>query len=132
MKLKITVDGKPYEVDVEIAEEYRNGGGGPAPYYASRSSVSVPAPAPALPPKPGPAAPAAGSKDKVCQSPIAGLVVKVNAHVGQQIKLNDPLLVLEAMKMETNITSPVNGTVKAVNVNAGDPVQAGQVLVEFV
>jgi len=39
--------------------------------------------------------------------------------------------VLEAMKMETNVTSPVSGTVKAVHVAQGDAVQVGQVLVEF-
>ena len=40
-------------------------------------------------------------------------------------------MVLEAMKMETNITAPVGGKVAAIRANAGDSVQAGQVLVEF-
>ena len=57
--------------------------------------------------------------------------MRVNAQTGQQIQANDPLLVLEAMKMETNITSPVAGKVKAINANVGDGVQVGQVLVEF-
>jgi methylmalonyl-CoA carboxyltransferase small subunit len=70
-------------------------------------------------------------KDKVCASPIAGMVVRVSAQVGQSIQANDVLLVLEAMKMETVITSPVAGKVARVNVNAGDAVQPGQVLVEF-
>jgi methylmalonyl-CoA carboxyltransferase small subunit len=59
------------------------------------------------------------------------VVVRVSAQVGQAIQANDVLLVLEAMKMETVITSPVAGKVARVNVNAGDAVQAGQVLVEF-
>ncbi len=71
------------------------------------------------------------SEDKVCRSPVAGVVVRVNAQVGQQIQANDPLLVLEAMKMETNITSPVAGKIKAINAGVGDGVQVGQVLVEF-
>ena len=71
------------------------------------------------------------AEDKVCRSPVAGIVVRVNAQLGQQIQANDPLLVLEAMKMETNITSPVAGKVKAINANVGDGVQVGQVLVEF-
>ena len=50
---------------------------------------------------------------------------------GQQIQANDPVLVLEAMKMETNITSPVAGKVKSINAGVGDGVQVGQVLVEF-
>ena len=70
-------------------------------------------------------------ESKVCRSPIAGVVVRVSAQVGQTIQANDVLLVLEAMKMETAITSPVAGKVARVNVNAGGAVQAGQVLVEF-
>ncbi len=50
---------------------------------------------------------------------------------GQSLQTNDPLMVLEAMKMETNITAPVAGRVKSVNVSAGESVQMGQVLVEF-
>jgi methylmalonyl-CoA carboxyltransferase small subunit len=70
-------------------------------------------------------------ESKVCRSPIAGVVVRVSAQVGQAIQVNDPLLVLEAMKMETVITSPIAGKVAKVNANPGDAVQPGQVLVEF-
>jgi methylmalonyl-CoA carboxyltransferase small subunit len=70
-------------------------------------------------------------ESKVCRSPIAGMVVRVSAQVGQAIQVNDPLLVLEAMKMETVITSPSAGKVAKVNTNPGDAVQPGQVLVEF-
>ena len=130
MKLKITIDGKAYEVDVEVAEEDRGPSLGPVPYYPAAPAAvpSVPAP----PPPTGAAAPSAAvDEDKVCRSPIAGIVVRVNAQVGQQIKINDPLLVLEAMKMETNITAPVEGKIKAINAKVGDAVQTGQVLVEF-
>src|SRR5205807_6020645 len=50
-------------------------------------------------------------ESKVCRSPIAGVVVRGSAQVGQTIQVNDVLLVLEAMKMETVITSPVAGKV---------------------
>jgi methylmalonyl-CoA carboxyltransferase small subunit len=70
-------------------------------------------------------------EQKVCRSPVSGIVVRINAQVGQQIQTNDVLLVLEAMKMETNVTSPVSGAVKAIHPNMGDGVQIGQVLVEF-
>jgi methylmalonyl-CoA carboxyltransferase small subunit len=59
------------------------------------------------------------------------VVVRVSAQVGQTIQINDVLLVLEAMKMETVITSPRAGKVAKVHVGAGAAVQAGQVLVEF-
>jgi methylmalonyl-CoA carboxyltransferase small subunit len=58
-------------------------------------------------------------------------VVKVNVKVGKEIQSGDILIVPEAMKMETNITAPVNGKIAKVNVAAGDSGQNGQVLVEF-
>jgi methylmalonyl-CoA carboxyltransferase small subunit len=67
----------------------------------------------------------------VCRSPIGGTVVRVLAQAGQAIQPGDVLLVLEAMKMETNITAPVAAQVARVNAKVGDPVQSGQVVVEF-
>lgn len=128
MKLKITVDQKTYEVEVEVAEDERQSPVG-VPYYAPQGPVSVPSVP--LPPRPGGDGEAVADEAKVCRSPIAGVVVKVNAQEGQSIQTNDPLLVLEAMKMETNITSPVTGKVKQIKVGLGDAVQNGQVLVEF-
>jgi methylmalonyl-CoA carboxyltransferase small subunit len=55
----------------------------------------------------------------------------MSAHPGQQIQVGDGVLVLEAMKMETDITAPVAGKVSKVNVQVGDSVKGGQVLVEF-
>ena len=127
MKLRITVDQKTYEVDVEVAEDDH----APAPVHSY-----APATPAAMPPAPPPPAHAASHEstlpeDKVCRSPVAGIVVRVNVQTGQQLQANDPLLVLEAMKMETNITSPVAGKIKAINAGVGDGVQVGQVLVEF-
>ena len=131
MKLRITVDQKTYEVDVEVAEDDRApaASSGPAHAYIPAAPTAMPS---LPPPPPHTAAPDGNvAEDKVCRSPVAGIVVRVNAQPGQQIQANDPLLVLEAMKMETNITSPVAGKIKAINANVGDGVQVGQVLVEF-
>ena len=125
MKLKMTVDGKAYEVEVEVSEPEL-----PQPGYVPPTGAPparVPA---AAPPVRSTSAPVA-DESKVCRSPIAGVVVRVSAQVGQAIQANDVLLVLEAMKMETVITSPVAGKIARVNVNVGDPVVGGQVLVEF-
>lgn len=130
MKLTITIDGKPYEVDVEVAEEERRPVRGA--YYAPRpTAVSAPPPPPpgALPGTA--AAVAVADESKVVRAPVTGVVARVNTHAGQQIQVNDPLLVLEAMKMETNITSPVAGKVKSILAEPGEGVQAGEVLVEF-
>src|SRR5690348_2100652 len=98
----------------------------PAP--SSRTHASAPvASSLASAPNANPAA----DESKVCRSPVAGVVVKVAAQIGQAIQANDVLMVLEAMKMETSITAPVSGKVAKVNAAVGDPVQSGQVLVEF-
>jgi methylmalonyl-CoA carboxyltransferase 1.3S subunit len=132
VKLKITVDGKIYEVDVEVAppEHPIYGVGG----YFPMSPARVPAPAPAAAApvaSPGDDAGVAVNEEKVCRSPISGIVVRVTAQVGQQIQVGDGVLVLEAMKMETDITAPVAGKVGRITVNVGDSVKGGQVLVEF-
>ena len=128
MKLKITVDGKIYDVDVEVAQPehpiYGVGG------YFPMSPARVPASA-APPPAPGVGSGAPVNEEKVCRSPISGIVVRVTVQVGQRIQVGDGVLVLEAMKMETDITAPVAGRVSKINVNVGDSVKGGQVLVEF-
>ncbi len=129
MKLKITVDGKLYEVDVEIFEPEQTQHG----YYAPSGQTRVPAAVPVAPPaarSAGGVAPVA-DEGKVCRSPFSGTVSKISAQAGQTIQVNDVLLILEAMKMETVITAPIAGKIAKVNVKVGDAVQQGQVLVEF-
>ena len=134
MKLNITVDGKNYEVDVEVQEEdHGRSLGGYIPPHPATNPAVVPAIPVAQAPTNGSArGPADGvNEDKVCRSPIAGIVIKINAQIGQQLQANDLLLVLEAMKMETNVTAPVSGKVKDIFVRPGDGVTVNQVLVEF-
>jgi methylmalonyl-CoA carboxyltransferase small subunit len=71
------------------------------------------------------------NEDKVCRSPVSGNVVRVAAQVGQSLQAGDILVVLEAMKMETNITAPSTGKISSMRVNQGDSVQAGQIVAEF-
>ncbi|MGE3819413.1 MAG: acetyl-CoA carboxylase biotin carboxyl carrier protein subunit [Isosphaeraceae bacterium] len=127
MKLKLTIDGQVYEVEVEVHEPEPR-----ASYVPPPGQARVPASAPSHAPLPPPQAnePVA-DEGKVCRSPFSGTVSRVLAQAGQEIQVNDPLVVLEAMKMETEITAPIAGKVSKVNVNAGDPVTAGQVLIEF-
>jgi len=127
LKLKITVDGKVYEVEVEVSEPEPLGPAYVPPVGQARVPAAAPPAAPAARPGPAPVA----DEGKVCRSPIAGTVAKVPVQVGQLIKVNDVLLVLEAMKMETVITAPIAGKVAKINANVGDFVQSGQVLVEF-
>ncbi len=133
MKLKLTVDGKVYEVDVEVAEpEPSHHGYVPIPGQA-RVPAAAAAAGPATPatPRPGNTQVPVADEGKVCRSPFSGVVTKVSTQVGQDIQINDVLMVLEAMKMETVITAPIAGKVARIIANVGDPVQQGQVLVEF-
>ena len=127
MKLKLTIDGKVYEVEVDAAESEQ-----PRPGYVPPvGQTRVPAAAPRTAPAAAASQEKVADESKVCRSPIAGVVVRVSAQIGQQIQANDVLMVLEAMKMETVITAPAGGKIAKVNASAGDAVQTGQVLVEF-
>jgi methylmalonyl-CoA carboxyltransferase 1.3S subunit len=126
----LTIDGKKYVVDVEVVEgeEVRLPATFPAPTSTIQSGPSIPPP-----PRPQ-AAPAAQDglpDEKVCRSPIAGIVQRINVQAGQQLQVNDLLLVLEAMKMETNITAHAAGTVKKILATIGEAVKSGQALIEF-
>jgi methylmalonyl-CoA carboxyltransferase small subunit len=129
MKLQISVDGQAYEVEVEVAEDD----------YPPQMLDNRPTPASATiqstvlrtPPKPGASLDADNREAKLCRSPLAGIVVQVPVAPGQQLQVNDLMVVLEAMKMETAITAPVEGKLKSVNVAPGESVKASQVLIEF-
>jgi biotin carboxyl carrier protein len=127
-RLKITVDGTAYDVTVEEV-----GGAAPVPAAAPAAapvSAPVAAAAPAAAPAPAAAAPApkgTGAAGEV-HSPLAGTVLKIEVAVGQEVATGDPVLVLEAMKMESVISAPTSGSVKSIDVAAGSSVQEGQLL----
>lgn len=118
MRLQITIDGKTYEVEVEALEDDEAPSSGDTPHHPNAESR---------------ARSYGGvwdSEGKVCRSPVTGLVIKVNVQPGQRVREDELMLVLEAMKMETNVTAPHAGTVKSVHVAPGDSVKVNQVLVE--
>jgi len=128
VKLRITINDKTFDVDVEVAEADV---ATLPPAYPVGSAVLAGSVATTPP------APAAGiseapvNEDKVCRSPVSGIVVRLIAQPGQNLQVGDALMVLEAMKMETNIAAPIAGRIKALKVAQGDNVQSGQVVVEF-
>jgi biotin carboxyl carrier protein len=127
LKLKLTVDGKVYEAEVEVFEPEQ-----PRPGYvppASQTRLAAAGPGAAAP-APSSGAPVADERN-VCRSPFTGVVSSVSVQVGQAIQLGDILMVLEAMKMETVITAPLAGKIAKIGANVGDAVQKGQILVEF-
>jgi biotin carboxyl carrier protein len=140
-KLRVTVNGVSYDVDVEVLEDDDTQAAyhGLPPMAAPAPAAAPGAAAPAAPPKAAPAAPAkapaapaaASGGGNELPAPLAGIIVDVKVAVGDTVKEGDAVLVIEAMKMNTNVSSPVSGSVKSVNVKSGDSVRAGQVLMTF-
>jgi methylmalonyl-CoA carboxyltransferase small subunit len=118
-----------YELEVEAIEDEEVP---PHPNYG----MSYPLVPSTVPPTPaaqvqGSAQETTGNEDKLCRSPITGMVIKTNVVPGQSIQENELIVVLEAMKMETNVIAPRAGKVKNVLVAAGDSVKMNQVIVEL-
>ncbi|MBR1476851.1 MAG: biotin/lipoyl-binding protein [Lachnospiraceae bacterium] len=115
----ITVNGNVYDVTVEEGA----GGSAPAPAKAPAAPKSAPKAAPA-------AAPAAGGAQGSVriEAGAAGKVFKIEANVGTAVKKGDPVVIVEAMKMEIPVVAPQDGTVASVNVAVGDAVEAGALL----
>ncbi|HEY5959273.1 MAG TPA: biotin/lipoyl-containing protein [Polyangiaceae bacterium] len=127
MKLQINIDGRQYEADIEVLEDEQKD----APAQTAARPAAKRATGSIAPPAAESAPSSAASDDKVCKSSIVGIVVSVVVKVGQEVKVGEPLLVLEAMKMESTVASPLSGRVKAVCVAQGESVKKGQVLIEF-
>lgn len=73
----------------------------------------------------------ASKQVSIIKAPMPGLVLEINVHIGQEVNENDPLLILEAMKMENSILSPRSGSIKSIAVSKGQAVDKGQLLIEF-
>ena len=127
-RFNVTVNGVSYDVVVEEI-------GGAAPVAtpvvapaAAPAPVATPAAAPAAAPAPK-AAPAGTAGAVAVKAPMPGTIMKVNVTPGQAVKKGDVRCVLEAMKMENDISAPQDGTVASVNVQKGASVQSEDVLV---
>jgi biotin carboxyl carrier protein len=68
---------------------------------------------------------------KQIKSPMPGLVFSIICSEGQQVKKDDVLLILEAMKMENAIKSPQDGVIKSIHVKAGAAIEKGVVMITF-
>jgi biotin carboxyl carrier protein len=64
-------------------------------------------------------------------APMPGLVVRVNVEPGAEVRAGQPLVVMEAMKMENELRSPADGTVKSVAARVGQAVEKGALLIEL-
>ncbi len=138
----VFVDEEYFEVGVEST------GGAPVVSYVQPEAMpaapvpvtpAAPAPAAAAPPpatpapaataEPAPAAaPAADVEGTALVAPMPGMIVSYEKNVGDAVNEGETVLILEAMKMENALPSPVSGTIKAIKFSSGDSVAKGDVL----
>jgi acetyl/propionyl-CoA carboxylase alpha subunit len=93
--------------------------------------LNLPPPAPQAPPELDSTAATPGAESSELTAPMPGTVIRVNVAVGDRVHPRQPLVVLEAMKMETPLASPYEAVVRAVHVREGDRVAGGALLVEL-
>lgn len=105
MNYKITVNGVAYDVEVQPA---------------SGAAASA-APAAAK-------APSAGAGDTRVEAQVAGKIFKIVATPGTTVSAGDPVVILEAMKMEIPVAAPASGVIASIEVNEGDEVEVGYLI----
>jgi acetyl/propionyl-CoA carboxylase alpha subunit len=105
----------------------------PAGPFSGSWRLNLPSPPPAPPPDVDAAAhaPSHAAGSSSVTAPMPGTVIAVLVSAGDEVHARQPLVVLEAMKMETPVAAPFDATVSAVRVRAGDTVAGGAVLVEL-
>ncbi|KUO49520.1 MAG: hypothetical protein APF76_03145 [Desulfitibacter sp. BRH_c19] len=119
--LRITIEGKTYEVEVEeIGVE-----GAKSAEISKTAPVPTTAPQIAQTPKETPKVAAEG---EIVPAPIPGKVLSIKVKSGDTVAAGQVILILEAMKMENEITAPVDGQIKEILVSEGQSVNSGETL----
>ena len=126
-KFKISIDGTQYLVEMEEV-------GAPTPTPADAAPVAAPAPTPVAAPAPAPAPAAAPmpapapAGAHVQSAPMPGTILDIHVKVGDPVTANQPVMVLEAMKMENEVVAEQAGTIASINVEKGAMVNPGDTL----
>lgn len=124
-KFKITVDGKEYLVEMEEI-----GGVAPvAPVAAPAPVVQAPVQEAVAEPAPVANATVTPASAEAMPSPMPGSILKILVNIGDTVEVNQPLMILEAMKMENEIVAGKAGIVSGIHVSAGQTVNAGDALI---
>lgn len=113
---RVNVNGNVYEITIEVIDK--------------ADIKAAPAPAPEAAPAPQ-AAPAPAGNGEAVSAPLPGVITRIAVSNGQAVKKGDLLATIEAMKMETEILSPADGTIASVHVTQGASVEGGAVLFTF-
>ena len=133
-RYKVTVNGTAYDVLVEDMGGAQAGYApvaqpAPAAVAPVAPVAATPQPAPAPVAAPIPAAAPAPAGASVVEAPMPGKILKISVAVGASVSSGDVLLILEAMKMENEISAPAGGTVREIRAREGDSVNTGDVLI---
>lgn len=118
-KYKVNVNGTDYEIALEVID---------AAEVSAPAAPAAKAAAPAAPAAPAAAPTAAPAGGETVTSPMPGNILSVNVKVGDTVKADQVVMILEAMKMENEIFAGVDGKVVSVNVQQGAAVETGAVL----
>lgn len=124
-RFRITVNGHVYEVEAEeIGETGQNVG------RSTEVPINAPTPSPAIAPTAPMGVPGATASQTV-SAPLPGTVLAIKATEGQRVAAGEVVVILEAMKMENEIISPVTGVVRQIAISKGDSVNVGDVLLHI-
>lgn len=125
-KFKIAIDGKEYLVEMEeiggVQQPVQ------APVAAAPAAPAAPAAAPTEQAAPA-AAPVSAASGDAMTAPMPGTILRVLVNIGDEVKENQPLMILEAMKMENEVVANHAGKVAGIHVNQGQVVNAGDALI---
>lgn len=121
----INVNGNEFEIEIAADKKAAAPKLVRAEKVASTPHISTPKPAAA------PSQASSGGASSTVNAPIPGIVIDVKVNVGDNVNAGDTVVILEAMKMESEINADHAGTVKAIKVSKGDSVTEDQVLIEL-
>ncbi|MEM1097230.1 MAG: biotin/lipoyl-containing protein [Planctomycetota bacterium] len=128
MRFRVTVDGVAYDVAVEPLDTVAGAVDDPGVAPPKPEAAAAPPPVQPLTPRSS-EAPAPTGHPLAC--PVAGVVVRLLVAVGDAVDEDQPVAIVEALKVESRVLAPHDGVVSAVHVSAGDRVKAGDVLVRL-
>jgi len=131
-----TISGNTYTVDIKSLEENLAEIEVNGTLYEVELGKEIQTPKPPklvryTPPKPKAPEPLTTTGLSLIKAPLPGTIIAVNVKPGSAVKPDQPLLVLEAMKMENNIYAEKSGIVKTINVTTGTNVMQGDILIEM-
>lgn len=135
-KYKVYVNGQPYEVVVEEMSEQKTSSLPPAativqPTAPSSEAQKAPASQTAAVTSPSPMEKTQSKSGEgfPVAAPMPGSILDIKVNIGDRVSEGDVLVLLEAMKMENEVTAPASGVIKSINVQKGASVNTGDIMV---